>query len=309
MSISQENIDRSMFDKLPDSEKQLNEIVRPSLSYGQDAWRRLKKNPYAISGLVYVVFITLVAIFAGQLTPYNYFSQNLQAANIGPTASHWFGVDHFGRDILTRVIFGARISMIVAYASTLIILTVGVLYGAISAYVGGRTDNIMMRILDVLSGIPSLLYLILLMVTLGPGLLSIIIAMGMTGWIGMARMVRAEVFKIKEQEYVLASRALGTSKMKTMFKHLLPNSMGVILVNLTFAVPTAIFSEAFLSFLGLGVSAPQASWGMLASEAVGVFMTYPYQLFFPSLAICLTILAFNFLGDGLRDALDPQMRK
>jgi oligopeptide transport system permease protein len=167
----------------------------------------------------------------------------------------------------------------------------------------------MMRIVDILSGIPSLLYLILLMVTLGPGLQSIIIAMSITGWLGMARMVRAEVLKLREQEFVLAAKALGISDFKILLRHLIPNSMGTILVNLTFSIPNAIFSEAFLSFLGLGVSAPKASWGVLSSEAVQTFQVYPHQLFFPSLAICLTILAFNYLGDGLRDAMDPKMRR
>jgi len=198
--------------------------------------------------------------------------------------------------------------MMVAYASALIVFFVGVLYGGISGYLGGKTDMIMMRILDVISGIPLLLYLILLMVVMGPGLKSIIIALGITRWIGMARMIRGEVLRLKTYEFVLAAHALGTNTRDILVKHFIPNCMGVIIVNLTFAIPGAIFAEAFLSFLGLGISAPQASWGILTSEAIQTYMIYPYQLLFPAGAICLTILAYNFLGDGLRDAMDPKLR-
>lgn len=297
------------FEQIPQDEKKLHQIVRPSISYWQDAWRRLRKNYLAMIGLVIVIIMTFLAIFGPMLTPYDYFSQRLYRANEQPSTEHWLGLDQYGRDLLTRVLYGARISMTVAYVSTLLILLIGVTYGGISGFFGGRVDNIMMRIADTLSGVPSMLYLILLMVTLGPGLITIIIAMGISNWIGMARMVRAEVLKLKNQEFVMAARALGVNNRRILFKHLLPNSMGIILVNLTFAIPGAIFAEAFLSFIGLGVSAPQASWGVLVSEAMQLFMVFPQNLFWPALAICITILGFNFLGDGLRDALDPKMRK
>ena len=293
--------------EMTDSQKQ--SIVRPSISYWKDAWRRLRRNPVSMIGLVLVVLVTLTAVFAPLLTPYDYYTQNLARANESPSAEHLFGLDFLGRDILTRVLFGSRISMTVAYVSAAIILVIGVLYGGIAAYFGGRTDMVMMRIVDIVSGIPSMLYLILFMVTLGPGVRSIILALGITLWMGMARMVRSEVLSLRNQEFALAAQALGIARTRILVTHLIPNSMGTIIVNLTFAIPVAIFSESFLSFLGLGVSAPQASWGTLAAEALQSYMVYPHQLVFPSLAICVTILAFNFLGDGLRDALDPKMRK
>lgn len=296
------------FKALPITDEAQYSFQRESLSYWKDAWRRLKKDKIAILGLCLVILITLIAIFAPALSPYDYFSQNLENQNQTPSSEHWFGTDNFGRDLFTRVLFGARISMTVAYVSTFLVFVIGATYGGVSAYLGGRVDHVMMRIVDVLSGVPSMLYLILFMVTIGPGLWSIILSMAISGWLGMARMVRSQVLSLKKQEFVLAARTLGTSDFKIIIGHLLPNAMGVIIVNLTFTVPGAIFSEAFLSYLGLGVSAPKASWGVLSADAVSVYMSYPYQLLFPSLAICITILAFNFLGDGLRDALDPKMR-
>jgi oligopeptide transport system permease protein len=297
-----------MFEKATLGEDSLQQIVRPSTSFWKDAVKRLLRNPLAMLGLVLVIAITGVAVFAPVLTPYDYFSQELSRANEGPSAEHLFGLDHLGRDVLTRVIYGSRISMTVAYISAAIIFVVGVLYGGIAGFLGGRADMIMMRIVDVITGIPNMLYLILFMVALGPGLWSIILALGITLWMGMARMVRAEVLSLKNQEFAVAAEALGVSKMRILLTHLIPNAMGTIIVNLTFAIPIAIFSESFLSFLGLGVSAPRASWGTLSSEALQSYMVHPHQLLFPALAICITILAFNFLGDGLRDALDPKMR-
>ncbi|MFW5789442.1 MAG: ABC transporter permease [Spirochaetota bacterium] len=298
-----------LFERAILSDEDRLSIVRPSISYWRDAWRRLRRNPVAMTGLVLVVLITLIAILAPWLTPYDYFTQDLTSANEAPSGDHWFGIDALGRDVLTRVLYGSRISMTVAYVSAAIIFFVGVIYGGIAGYVGGRTDMVMMRIVDIISGIPNMLYLILFMVTLGPGLRSIILALGITLWMGMARMVRAEVLSLRNQEFTIAAQALGISRSRILVTHLIPNSMGTIIVNLTFAIPIAIFSESFLSFLGLGVSAPQASWGTLSAEALQSYMVYPHQLLFPALAICITILAFNFLGDGLRDALDPKMRK
>ena len=302
------NLSPEMFEPAQKSE-QKHVIVRESVSFWKDVWRRIKKDKLAMIGLCVVIFITLVAILAPVLTPYSYETQDLYNTNAMPSAEHIFGTDQFGRDVFTRVLYGARISMTVAYVSTVTTLLIGALYGGISGFIGGKVDMVMMRIVEILSGIPSMLYLILFMVKLGPGLHTIILSMSITGWLGMARMVRAQVIGLKNMEYVLAVRTLGVSETKILLKYLIPNSLGVIIVNLTLSVPSAIFNEAFLSFLGLGVSAPTASWGVLANEALSLYMLYPHQLLFPCLAICITIMAFNFLGDGLRDALDPKMRK
>lgn len=286
-------------------------IVRPNTTYWQDVWYRLKQNKGAIAGLVIVIIMIVLAIVGPYLTPYNYDTQNLasQYTNQPPSSEHWFGTDDLGRDLFTRVWHGARVSLLIGFLSALVQFLIGVTYGGISGYIGGWVDEVMMRIVEILSGIPFLLYVILLMVILEPGLNTILIALGAVYWLSMARLVRGQVLALKEQEYVLAARALGASQWRIIFRHLIPNCMGPILVYSTLAIPDAIFAEAWLSFLGLGVSAPQASLGMLVSDGIGAIRLYPYQLFFPAFFISLTILAFNILGDGLRDALDPRLRK
>jgi oligopeptide transport system permease protein len=220
------------------------------------------------------------------------------------------GSDNVGRDIMTRIMFGTRISMTVALVATIVSLFIGVAYGAISGLEGGRLDNILMRIIDIIDSIPLLLYVILLMVLLDDtGLWTIILTLGSVYWVNMARLVRGQVLSLKETEYVLAARMLGVPKGKIISRHLVPNAMGPILVSMTMMIPTAVFTEAFLSFIGLGISAPQASLGTLANDGLDTLLQYPYQLFFPSLAIAIMMLAFNFLGDGLRSALDPRLRK
>lgn len=219
------------------------------------------------------------------------------------------GTDNLGRDMFIRVLHGGRISLIVGFVAAFVNLIIGVLYGGIAGYVGGKADNIMMRVVDVISAIPTLLYVILLMVVLGNGMMPIIIALSITYWLSMARLVRGQVLGLKEQEFVLAAQSLGASTKRIMLRHLVPNMMGPIMVSATMQIPSAIFTEAFLSFVGLGVSAPQASWGSLCNDALLTYMTYPYQLFLPALAISATILAFNLFSDGLRDALDPKQRK
>ena len=239
-----------------------------------------------------------------------------------------WGTDSLGRDELTRVMYGARISLLVAAIATLVNFVIGITYGSVSGYFGGRVDNIMMRIVDIINSIPLVLYVILLMVVLreytieatifgknvmlfngSDGFTTIVIALGSIYWVGMARLVRGQVLGLKEQEYVLAARTIGVSNKKIILKHLIPNALGPIIVSLTMMIPSAVFTEAFLSFIGIGVSAPQASWGTLANEALGGISRYTYQLVYPSMAIAITMLGFNFLGDGLRDALDPRLRK
>ena len=301
--------DPSLFQPVGHDEKNKSEFVRPSQSYWQDAWRRLKRDKLALSGLFMVLAILALAVVGPWFSSYTYDAQDFMVANEPPSLTHVFGTDMFGRDIYVRVLYGARISLAVGLVASLINLTIGVIYGGISGFVGGKTDNLMMRIVDTIHSIPLMIYVILLMVVVGPGLKSIFITLGISYWASMARIVRSEVMRIKNEEFVLAARVLGASSRRMLLQHLIPNAMGPILVTLTFSIPQAIFAESFLSFVGLGVSAPMASWGVLSNDAIGTLAIYPYQLFFPAAAISVTILAFNFLGDGLRDALDPRLRK
>lgn len=279
-----------------------------TLGYWQDAWIRLKKNKMALLGLIIIVCLIVVAIFGPIFSSHTYDEQNLMMTNSSPSWEHWFGTDNLGRDIFIRVLYGARISLAIGIVASLLNLFIGVIYGGIAGFFGGKIDRIMMNIVDILYSVPTLLYVILLMVILKPGLINIFIALGIGYWLQMARIVRGQILSMKEQEFILAARTIGVSKKRILFRHLLPNAMGVIIVTMTLAIPDAIFTEAFLSFIGLGVSAPMASWGVLASEGVNNLRAYPFQLFFPAVAISVTMLAFNFLGDGLREVLDPKMR-
>ena len=377
------------------------EVLRRSLSYRQDAWRRLKSHRLAMAGLVGVTLIVLTALFAPLFFERSYSDQNIDFSNVPPridlyriaadyhvfltrdykllrisergeilsrlelvdqdvvnkvytyrdgdlsvamdfsynllpgkTADYdftlalnggeevtrpWktvgnktfpFGSDVVGRSLLIRVIHGARISLTIAFVATLANLLVGVLWGSVAAYEGGRTDTVMMRIVDLLTSIPLVIYVILIMVLVGNrGLWTMTIALGSVYWVVMARLVRGQVLALKEQEFVLAARALGVRRTQIIVRHLIPNAIGPIIVTMTMMIPQAVFTEAFIGFIGLGVSAPKASWGTLANDALSGLLSYPYQLFFPALAIAFTMLSFNFLGDGLRDALDPRLRK
>jgi dipeptide transport system permease protein len=285
-------------------------VVRPSLSYWKDSWFRLIKNKLAMSGMIFLILLILLAIFGPMISPHTVNTQKLTLQNLPPSSKFWFGTDDLGRDVYTRTCYGARISLFVGFVAAFIDFVIGVTYGGISGYKGGKIDNLMMRFVEILYGLPYLLVVILVMVVLGPGLTTIVLALSITGWVGMARIVRGQVLQIKNYEYVLASKTFGTSTARIIRKNLLPNTMGPIIVQITLTIPSAIFAEAFLSFIGLGIQAPHASWGVMASDALSTILSgYWWRLFFPTLFISLTMFAFNVLGDGLQDALDPKLRR
>ena len=294
---------------------QANVISRPSLSNGQQVIRKLAKNKLAMLGLFIIIALVAMAIIGPNLVSYSYSDQSLLTKNQEVSSEHWFGTDELGRDMFARTWYGARISLTIGVVAALIDLVIGVTVGGIAGYMAGRgkrgdrIDTIIMRVIEVLYGLPYLLVVILLMVVMEPGILTIIIALSATGWVGMARLVRGQILQLKNQEFILAAQVLGAKFNRILLKHLIPNTFGVIIVNLTFTIPSAIFAESFLSFLGLGVQAPVASWGTMTNDALGVILTGDWwRLFFPALMISLTMFAFNVFGDGLQDALDPRLR-
>ena len=301
--LSQKN-----FEIVGGREEDTDVLSEKSISFWGEVMRAFIRNKLAIVGIVILAIIVIMAIFVPILSPYDYAEQT-GVYNSPPTADFWFGTDNLGRDVFVRSWVGARISLLIGISAAIINLVVGVVYGSVSGLIGGRVDNIMMRICDILNSVPELLIIILLLVVLQQGLVPMIIALSLTGWIRMARIVRAEVMSLKAQEYVLASRTLGASTAHLIRRHLIPNAMGSIIVTMTLQIPAAIFSEAFLSYIGLGVTPPLASWGTMASEGNEAILTAPWRLLFPALLISITIFGFNAVGDGLRDALDPKLRK
>lgn len=281
----------------------------PALSYWADGWHRLCQNRLALFGLITLIFLLLMAIIGPWISSYTYYETQLPLKNSAPSATFWFGTDELGRDLFTRCCSGARISLFVGITASLIDLVIGVLFGATAGLLGGKVEEWMMRFADVLYAIPYLLVVILLMVIIGSGIGTIILALTITGWINMARIVRSQILQIKQQDFVRAAFALGASRRRVLLRHLIPNAMGPIIVTLTLTIPSAIFAEAFLSFLGLGVQAPIASLGTMANDGLSAMRYYPWRLFFPATLISLTMLSFNLLGDGLRDAFDPRLKK
>jgi oligopeptide transport system permease protein len=299
-----------LFHKISKDELSAEKIERESLSAWADIWERLKQNKFAMLGLYIIIFLVIMAIIGSKLTGYSATENDLLMTNMKPMEeNHWFGTDDFGRDMFARTWEGAKVSLQVGIYAALADLLIGVVYGGIMGYVGGRIGEVMNKIAEVLYAIPSLLIAILLLVVFTPSLLTIVIALSITGWINMAWIVRGQIMQLKNQEYVLASRSLGASPMRILFRHLIPNSMGPIIVTLTLTVPGAIFSEAFLSYLGLGVQVPFASWGTMINDGLPVMQLYSWRFLFPAFFISLTMLAFNVLGDGLRDAFDPKMKR
>ena len=332
-------IDPDLFDKASDEEKAQVVTQRESVSFMKDAMRRLVRNKMAMTCLVILVLITLIAIFVPMFYPYSYTKQDVSAKYLQPfeyskkemvkinkgefVFPHIMGTDNLGRDYAIRVIYGTRISLMVGFISALIVVVIGILYGSISGYFGGKVDIIMMRIVDIIYSLPDVLIVILLSVAikdiislskneliikLGAGMISIFIVFGLLYWVGMARQVRGQILSIKEQEYVLAARAMGASPMHIILKHMIPNCVSVIIITAAMQIPSAIFTESFLSFVGMGVSMPMPSLGSLASDARSGLVSYPYMLIFPAATIFLIVLSFNLLGNGLRDAFDPKLR-
>jgi len=277
-------------------------------SLASDAVRRLLRNKLAVAGGLVVIALCLVAIFADVLAPYAYTKTNFGRLNEGPSLDYPFGTDQLGRDVLSRIIYGARISMLVGVGAQVIIVLIGVPIGALSGYLGGRTDLALTRIIDVMYAFPRLLFVILVMSMLGAGLANIFIAIGVTGWVGIARQTRAQVLALKEKEFADAARALGAGGSRVLARHIVPNALTPIVVAVTFGIPEAIFTEAALSFIGVGINPPTPSWGQMVGEGQQYLRSYWHLCVFPSIAIAVTMLAFTFLGDGVRDALDPKLQ-
>ncbi|HWO75417.1 MAG TPA: oligopeptide ABC transporter permease [Bacillus sp. (in: firmicutes)] len=329
-------IEKDLFEPDPivgKMEKKLKD--RPQMSFWKDAWFRLRRNKGAIFSIFILTLITILAIICPYFSGHTYSEQNVLHSNLPPkiaglewlgfngvdinginqyearnlSENYWFGTDQFGRDIWTRVWEGTKISLYIAFLAAALDLIIGVIYGGISGYFGGRIDNILQRIIEILVGIPNLILIILFILIFEPGIISITLAMVITGWVNMARVVRGQILQLKGQEFVLASRTLGANPFRLITKHLLPNTLGSIIVTLMFTIPTAIFFEAFLSFIGLGLQPPLASLGIMIDDGYKSMMLFPYKMIFPAVVISLIMICFNVLADGLRDALDPKMRK
>jgi len=285
------------------------ELARPSVSLWRDAWNRLLRNKMAMAGGLFILLVAFAAIFAPWVAPYGYKETDYKNNRIGPRwPDHIMGTDKLGRDVFSRVMWGGRVSLTVGLVGALTQLVIGLIYGSISGYLGGRIDNYMMRFVDVMYAFPTLLFIILIMVVLGPGLVNIFIGIGAVAWMGMSRLVRGQFLSLREKDFVEAARMIGARPLGIISRHLLPNSLGPVVVALTLGIPGLILTEAVLSFIGLGVPPPFPSWGQMIYEGWQGLRAVPHLTIFPGLAISATMLAFNFLGDGLRDALDPMMR-
>lgn len=338
MAVSKKEITQDMFQPAVIDKSLQEQVSGPSIGFWSDGFRRLRKNKAAMVSAFIILLIVIMALVGPHMSKYGIDDQDLKRSNLPPRISAlanihwlpfdgkneqgvdvykergikqdlWFGADKLGRDLWTRVWKGTQISLFIAVVAAAADLIIGVAYGGISAYFGGQVDNIMQRILEVLNGIPNLVIIILLIIVMQPGIPAIILAIAMTGWIGMARIIRGEVLKLKNLEFVLAARTLGASDSRIISKHMVPNTMSMIIIHTMFSVPGAIFFEAFLSFIGLGVRPPMASLGVLINEGYKMLSLHPYQALFPGVIISLLLICFNIFGDGLRDAFDPKLRQ
>ena len=286
----------------------LNQAEQGS-SLWQDAWRRLRKNKLAVAGGAILIVLMVVALLTPWLAPYNYETQNLDLGATPPSAEHWLGTDIFGRDLLTQIMYGGRVSLAVGFIATAVALLIGVTWGAVAGYVGGRVDAVMMRLVDILYALPFMIFIVLLMVVFGRNVLLLFLAIGAVEWLTMARIMRSQVQSLRQQEFVEAAISLGLSPAAILRRHVVPNALGPIIVYTTLTIPSVMLLEAFLSFLGLGIQPPQTSWGLLISYGAETMEEYPWLLIFPGLALTITLFSLNFLGDGLRDALDVRGSK
>ncbi|QTC42117.1 ABC transporter permease [Bacillus sp. V3] len=333
-----EQLSPELFQQQKANEEEAEKISRPTLNFWQDAWIRLRKSKGAMIGIVIMLIVAFFAIFGPGMNDHKFSDQEIRHAKLPPKIealsgiswlpfdgkdadgfdvyesrqveeNYWFGTDDLGRDLWTRTWSGTRISLYIGILAAFIDFLIGISYGGISGYYGGKVDDIMQRIIEILVGIPNLIVVILFILVFEPGIFSITMAMVITGWTTMARIVRGQVLQLKNQEFVLASRTLGASSNRLIFKHLLPNVMGPVIITTMFTVPGAIYTEAFLSFIGLGIAPPKASLGSLVNDGYKSIQSFPHMMLVPSVVISLVILSFNLMADGLRDALDPKMRK
>lgn len=303
-----EVLDASLFKVVGKNTERMESISRPSLTFWQDAWRRFRKNKAAFVGLCVILIYVLLAVFAPMLSQYGFDKMDAHLKNALPSLQHWLGCDDTGRDIWVRMWMGARVSLTIGFVAAAVNMCVGAVIGGLCGYYGGTLDMIVMRIVDVLYGIPSLIITILVMMVVGRGIHSLIIALCVVGWIGSCRFVRGEVYRLKNQDYVSAAKVLGVPDFTIIIRHIIPNIMGMLITNLCMAIPGAIFQEAFLSYIGMGIKPPNASWGILAKEGVKLLRVAPHQVLFTAFFICTTMLSLTMIGDGLRDAFDPRLR-
>ncbi|MBQ6127068.1 MAG: ABC transporter permease [Erysipelotrichaceae bacterium] len=299
---------KEMFELLPENEKNSEFIAMESKTFLQNAWGRYKKNKLAMVGLAFLVVMVIMSIAVPMLSKYGFETQDINIRNSLPSLEHPFGTDKLGRDIFVRVMYGGRISLAIAFSSAFICLIIGILYGGIAGYVGGKVDLVMMRVVDILDSVPTLLYVILILMIFGNTIPAMLLAICFTAWIGMARQVRQQVRSIKEMEYALAATVIGASHTRILLNHLIVNAIGPIIVNLTTMVPSAIFTESFLSFVGIGLDPSIPSWGKLANDCRDLFITVPIQITWVIAAISLTCLSLNFIGDGIGEAFQTKMR-
>jgi oligopeptide transport system permease protein len=287
----------------------LNLKIDEGSSLWKDAWIRLKKNRMAMIGLFVILVLIALALLTPWIAPFSYDSQDLDYGAQAPNSLHYFGTDVFGRDLFTRLLYGGRISLMVGFIATFVSLVIGVLWGSIAGFIGGRVDSLMMRIVDIIYSLPFMLFVVLLTVLFGRHLVLIFFAIGAVEWLTMARIVRGQVLHLRKQEFIEACYSQGISKRRIILRHIIPNVLGPIIVYTTLTIPSVMLLEAFLSFLGLGIQAPMSSWGILISDGVETMEEFPWLLIFPGLVLSLTLFSLNFLGDGLRDALDPRASK